>query len=139
MPAGRLHTLIIVCCFAAPAYALGLAWKHITTSDDGLANFYMDAKSVIVRGSIRRVRLLFDFSKLQQDPDSLIEHRSIVEVASIDCRHHALAPIEAISFAGNMGRGRAVVTMASPQPLRHVVAATASIDERVIDFVCKVR
>jgi hypothetical protein len=32
-----------------------------------------------------------------------------------------------------------VVTMASPQPLRHVVAATASIDERVIDFVCKVR
>jgi hypothetical protein len=139
MSAGRLHALIIVCCFAAPADAFGSAWKHITTSDDGLANFYMDAKSVVVRGSIRRVRLLFDFSKLQQDPDSLIEHRSIVEVASIDCRRHALAPIEAISFARNMGRGRAVVTMASPQPLRHVVAATASIDERVIDFVCKLR
>ncbi len=139
MPPGRLHALIIVCCFAAPADALGLAWKHIATSDDGLANFYMDAKSVVVHGTMRRVRLLFDFSKLQQDPDSLVEHRSIVEVASIDCRRHALAPIEAVSFAGNMGRGRVVVTMPSPQPVRHVVAATASIDERVIDVVCKVR
>ena len=139
MPTGRLPLLMIVCCFAAPADALGLAWKHVATSDDGLANFYMDAKSVVAHGSLRRVRLLFDFSKLQQDPDSLIEHRSIVEVASIDCRRHALAPIEATSFAGNMGAGRAVVTTTSPQPLRHVVAATASIDERVIDFVCKVR
>jgi hypothetical protein len=139
MLAVRVAALIIVCCFAIPTDGLAIAWRHITASDDGLANFYTDTKSVVAHGSVRRVRLLFDFSKVQQDPDTLIEHRSIVELVSIDCRHHSLAPIEATSFAENMAGGRAVVTTASPQPLRHVVAASGSVDERVIDFVCKVR
>jgi hypothetical protein len=138
MPAVRLFAFII-CCFAIPTDALAAAWKHIAVSDDGLVNFYMDAKSVVAKGSTRRVRLLFDFSKVQQDPDTLIEHRSTIEMAFLDCRRRTIAPIEAISYAENKARGRAVVSTKSPEPLRHVVAAPQSIDERVVDFVCQVR
>ena len=129
----------MICCFVIPNDALAAVWKHIAVSNDGLVNFYMDAKSVAAKGSTRRVRLLFDFSKMQQDPDTLIEHRSTIEMAFLDCRHHTIAPIEAISYAENMARGRAVVATKSPEPLRHVVAAPKSIDERVVDFVCQVR
>jgi hypothetical protein len=139
MPTGWLHALIVVCCFAGPADARDLTWKHITASHDGLTNFYVDARSVVAHGTVRRARLLFDFSKLQQGPDTLIEHRSMVEVTSIDCGHNALAPINATKYAQNMGQGHTVVTATSSQPLRHVVAASGSIDERVIDFVCKMR
>jgi hypothetical protein len=138
MPAARLFALI-VCCFATPTDALAAAWKHIAASNDGLVNFYMDAKSVAAKGSIRRVRLLFDFSKVQQDPDTLIEHRSMIETALLDCRHRTIAPIEAVSYSEDMGRGRPLVSTKSPQPLRHVVAAPESIDGRVVDFVCQVR
>src|ERR1700733_9448203 len=79
MPAVRLFALTI-CCFAIPTEALAAAWKHIAVSDDGLVNFYTDVESVAAKGSTRRVRLLFDFSKVQQDPDTLIEHRSIIEI-----------------------------------------------------------
>ena len=134
-----LPALLIVCAFAAPADARAAAWTHITTSADGFTSFYMDAKGSTTHRSPRRVRLLFDFSQLQQDPDTLIEHRSMVETASIDCRHRTLATIDATSFAEHMGRGRAVVTQTSPQPLKPAVAAPGSIDERVIDFVCHAR
>jgi hypothetical protein len=134
-----LPALVIACWLVAPVGARGPAWKHITTSADGLTSFYMDAKGSVAHGSTRRVRLLFDFSQLQQDPDTLIEHRSMVETASIDCRRRTLATIEATSYAENMGRGRAVVTQTSPQPLKQVVAAPESIDERVINFVCDAR
>jgi hypothetical protein len=58
---------------------------------------------------------------LQQDPDTLIEHR--VEMASIDCQRRTPATIDASSYAENMGRGRAVVTQTWPQALKQVVAA----------------
>ena len=137
MPAIRLFALII-CCFAIPTDALAAAWKHISVSDDGLVNFYMDAERVAAKGSTLRVRLLFDFSKVQQDPDTLIEHRSTIEIAFLDCRRRTIAPIEAISYSGNKGRGRPVVfdeisTTASPRR-----RGPQSIDERVVDFVCQV-
>jgi hypothetical protein len=134
-----LPALLIVCGFAAPAGARGKAWTHVTTSADGLTSFYLDAKGSMMHGSPRHVRLLFDFKQLQQDPDTLIEHRSMVETASIDCQHRTLATIEATSYAEHMGRGRAVVTQTSPQPLKPVVAAPNSIDEHVVDFVCRAR
>ncbi len=140
MPAHRLlPALVIVGALAAPAGARAVAWQHITTSADGFTSFYFDAKGSVMHGSARRVRLLFDFKQLQQDPDTLIEHRSMVETASIDCRRRTLATIDATSYAEHMGRGRAVVTQASAQPLKPVVAAPGSIDERVVDFVCGAR
>ena len=129
MPAVRLFALTI-CCFAIPTEALAAAWKHIAVSDDGLVNFYTDVESVAAKGSTRRVRLLFDFSKVQQDPDTLIEHRSIIEIAFLDCRRRTIAPIEAISFSENKGRGRPLVSTKSPQPLRHVVAAEGQWHQR---------
>jgi Surface-adhesin protein E len=138
MPA-VLQFALIIWCFAIPADALAAAWKHIAVSDDGLVNFYMDAEGVAAKGSTRRVRLLFDFSVVQQDPDTLIEHRSTIEMALLDCRRRTIAPIEAVSYAENKGRGRPVVSTKSPQPLRHVAAAPQSIDERVVEFVCQVR
>lgn len=88
---------------------------------------------------MRRARLLFDFTSVQQNPDTLVEHRSAVEVASVDCRRHALAMIESTDYAMNMGRGAAMTKMKSPQPARYVVAASGSIDERMVDFVCGAR
>jgi hypothetical protein len=128
-----------ICCFATTTDAVAAAWKHIAVSDDQLVSFYMDSESVAAKGSTRRVRLLFDYSRTQQDPDTLIEHRSTIEMALLDCRRRTIAPIEAVSYAENKGRGRAVVSTKSPEPIRHVVAEPRSIDERVVDFVCRVR
>ena len=139
MRAGRWFGLVACCCVTALGHATGLAWTHITASDDGLLNFYFDANSVVEHGTIRSVRLLFDYTRLQQDPDTLIEHRSIVELTSIDCLHHTLAPVEAASYDGNMGVGRVVVEATSPQPLRYATATPGSVDDRVIDSVCNTR
>jgi hypothetical protein len=40
---------------------------------------------------------------------TLIEHHSMVEAASIDCRRRTLATIEATNYAEDVARGRAVV------------------------------
>src|SRR5262249_53908563 len=122
MRAGRWLGLLACCCVTVPGHATGSAWTHITASDDGLMNFYFDATSVVENGAVRRVRLLFDYTRLQQDPDTLIEHRSTIELASIDCSHRTLAPVEATSYADNMGRGRVVAEAESPKPLRQVAA-----------------
>jgi hypothetical protein len=87
------------------------------------------------------VQLLFDYTELQQDPDTLIEHRSTIELASVDCRDRRLAAIEATSYSRNMGRGTAVVQN-PPDPggrLRYVHAAPGSIDDKVVTFVCTAR
>jgi|SRR5579871_273743 len=121
---------------AAPCWAA--TWDLITVSDQDLVRFYVDPASVRKQGSVRRARLLFDYKQVQQDPDTLIEHRSTVEVASIDCGHHRLAPIEATSYAGNMGQGAAVVVneAVAESRLRYVDAAAGSIDDKVVSFVC---
>lgn len=117
--------------------ATGATWKHLTASEDNLVNFYIASGRVVRKASTRQVRLLFDFTMVQQNPDTLVEHRSTVEVASIDCRGHAIAAITSTDYAMNMGRGRAVGRMASPHRERPVAAKSGSIDGRVIDFVCK--
>src|SRR5262245_27464973 len=131
MRAGRWLGLLACCFVTAPGHATGSAWTHITASDDGLMNFYFDATIVVEHGAMRSVRLLFDYTRLQQDPDTLIEHRSTIELASIDCLHHTLAPVKAASYDGNMGHGRIVVEATSPQPFRQVTATLGSVDERV--------
>lgn len=112
----------------------------VTRSDDSLMTFYGDRKSIKPHKGALRVRLLFDYAQLQQDPDTLIEHRSTVEVASVNCRDRRLAAIEATSYAKNMGRGAAVVVNERvPDPgLRYVKATPGSIDDEVVTFVCKI-
>ena len=123
-------------CIARPCEA---AWSFITSSDDGLMTFYGDHKSIEPHKGALRVRLLFDYAQLQQDPDTLIEHRSTVEIASIDCHDRRLAAIEATSYAKNMGRGAAVVVNERvPDPSLHYVKATpGTVDDKVVTFVCE--
>lgn len=123
-------------CIASPCEA---AWDLIARSDDGLMTFYGERNSVRAHGDALRVRLLFDYAQMQQDPDTLIEHRSMIEIASVDCRGRRLAAIEATSYARNMGKGRAVVVneQAPDTALRYVKAAPASIDDRVVTFACE--
>jgi hypothetical protein len=135
----RWLALVAACFIAVPVNAAIQAWEHVTASDDSLTNFYVDARSVAAHGSTRLVRLLFDYAQLQQNANTLVEHRSSVELVLIDCRHRAIAPIEAIHYGGNMGHGGVVARETSPQPLRQVLATPASIDERVVDFVCESR
>jgi hypothetical protein len=125
-------------CIASPCEA---AWDFIAKSDDGLMTFYGDRGSVVPHGGAFRVRLLFDYAQMQQDPDTLIEHRSMIELASVDCLGRRLAAVEATSYARNMGKGAAVVKNERvPDPsLSYVRATPASVDDRVVTFVCESR
>lgn len=117
------------------------AWDLITRSDDGLMTFYGDRSSIVAHGHLTQVRLLFDYAHLQQDPDTLIEHRSTIEIASIDCTDRSIAAVEATSYERNMGKGRPVVRNDRPADglVRFVKAAPASIDDKVVTFACTSR
>jgi hypothetical protein len=130
--------LVAGACIASPCEA---AWDLITRSDDGLMNFYGDRSSIVPHGHLTQVRLLFDYAQLQQDPDTLIEHRSTIEVASVDCSGRRIAAVEATSYERNMGRGRPVVRHEPPTDglVRFVKAAPASIDDKVVTFACTSR
>ena len=128
--------LVPLVAFSAPPAA---AFKVlITKSDDGLMTFYGDPKSIVHRGDALRIRLLFDYRELQQDPDTLIEHRSTVELASVECRNRRIAAVQATSYSRNMGRGRKVIAgeRVPDERLRYVVAKPASIDDKVVSFAC---
>jgi hypothetical protein len=126
---------VLLVAFSCPSAS---AWDFITKSDDGLMNFYGDPKSMVHRGDTLRIRLLFDYRELQQDPDTLIEHRSTIELASVECRDRRIAAVQATSYSRNMGRGRAVVAneRVPEERLRYVAAKPASVDDKVVSFAC---
>ena len=103
--------------------------------------FYGDSKTIVHRGNALRIRLLFDYQELQQDPDTLIEHRSTVELASVECRNRRIAAVQATGYSRNMGRGRAVVAgeRVPDERLRYVAAKPSSIDDKVVSFACAPR
>jgi len=117
------------------------AWSFITRSDDGLMSFYGDPASIGHRGNARRIRLLFDYKDLQQDPDTLIEHRSTIEVASVECGDRRIAAVQATSYSRNMARGTVVSTTERipDERLRYVTAKPASVDDKVVSFACAPR
>jgi hypothetical protein len=127
---------VLLVAFSCPSAAA--AWDFITRSDDGLVNFYGDPKSIVHRGDALRIRLLFDYQQLQQDPDTLIEHRSTIELASVECRERRIAAVQATSYSRNMGRGRPVVANehVPEERLRYVTAKPASVDDKVVSFAC---
>ena len=100
---------VIVCLMTLVPVAQASSWDYIVKSDDGLMTFYGERDSLVVRGPMRRVRLLYDYRLVQQDSETFIENRSTVALASIDCRNRKLAAIQSTSYAGNMGKGTVVV------------------------------
>ena len=114
------------------------AWNFITSSDDGLMSFYGDLESVVHRGNALRIRLLFDYKDVQQDPDTLIEHRSTIELATVQCSDRRIAAVQATSYSRNMGKGKVVVTTERmpDERLRYVAAKPASVDDKVVSFAC---
>jgi hypothetical protein len=116
------------------------SWDFIVKSDDGLVTFYGDPKSLVVRGSMRKVRLLYDYKKLQQDPDTFVENRSTTAVTSLDCQNRKLASMQSTMYAGNMAKGKVTVTSAllPESDLHYVEVASGSIDEKVLNYACKI-
>jgi len=137
----RLAVAVLALCGAGIASPCAAAWKEITRSDDGLMTFYGDPDSIVAHGGHVRVRLLFDYAQLQQDPDTLIEHRSTIELLAVDCAGRRIAPMQATSYEANMGKGRPVVRNApvAEPALRFVKAAPASVDDKVVTFACRSR
>jgi hypothetical protein len=131
----RIGLFVVILAVSGPSAA---AWQFITKSDDGLMSFYGDPKSIVQHGDALRIRLLFDYRELQQDPDTLIEHRSTVELASIECANRRIAAMQATSYSRNMGRGQRVIAgeRVPDERLRYVAAKPASIDDKVVSFAC---
>jgi hypothetical protein len=125
---------------ASVAAAHAGAWSLIARGDDGLTAFYMDSASIVVAGGTRRARILYDYQQTQQDPDTLVEHRSMVVMASADCLHYRLATVQSITYAANMAKGKVVArSLAFPdEELRYVTVAPASgsVDARVMKSLC---
>jgi hypothetical protein len=103
-----------------------------------LVTFYGDPKSAALYGTMRRMWLLYDYQQVQQDPDTFVETRSIVGLASFDCRHRKLGTVQSTNYAGNMGKGKAVVKSAplSAKNIHYVDATSGSVDGKVLTFVC---
>ena len=134
----RRHAIALFVLLAAFSGSAAAAWDFITKTDDGLMNFYGDRTSIVHRADTVRIRLLFDYRELQQDPDTLIEHRSTVEQASIECHTRKIAAVQATSYARNMGRGRTVIAgeRVPDERLRYVAAKPGSVDDKVVSFAC---
>ena len=121
--------------------AQAASWDPIVASDDGLLTFYGDPASLVVRGPMRTLRLLYDYRLLQQDSETFIENRSTIAVTAIDCQSHKLAGVQSTSYAKNMGKGSVVeksVTLAESD-LHYVAAVPGSIDDKVVSYVCAMR
>lgn len=135
----RRFATVALGALAIVPIAQATSWDLIVKSDDGLMTFYGDPKSVVVRGTMRKVRLLYDYKLLQQDPDTFVENRSTTALTSIDCRNRKLAAVQSTMYAGNMGKGKVVVkSVTLPESdLHYVEVASGSIDEKVLNHVCK--
>jgi hypothetical protein len=125
---------------ASAAAAHAGAWSLVTKSDDGLTAFYLDSASVVVVGGTRRARILYDYQQTQQDPDTLVEHRSVVVLASADCQGYRLATMQSTTYAANMAKGKVVAkSLTFPEDeLRYVTVslASGSLDDRIMKSLC---
>ncbi len=86
------------------------------------------------------MRLLYDYKALQQDPDTFVENRSTTALTSLDCQNRKLASMQSTMYAGNMAKGKVVVTSATlpESDLHYVEVAPGSIDEKVLNYACKI-
>ncbi len=134
----RCVSAVAIALFACASQAEARQWNYVAKSDDGLVTFYGDRKSTAVQGTLRRMWMLYDYQQVQQDPDTFVETRSIVSLASFDCRNRKLGTIQSTNYAGNMGKGKAVVKSVplSAREIHYVNAAPGSIDEKVLTFAC---
>ena len=118
--------------------AQSTSWRFVVKSDDGQVSFYAEAKSLTKHGSLRSLRVLYDYLQTQQDPDTLVRNLSTIEVLSVDCENHRMAPVQSTSYAEHRGAGAVVGKSASlaPAQLRYVAVAAGSLDEKVFKYAC---
>jgi hypothetical protein len=138
MRLGALLSSVAGCAMSTALLAQSTAWHFVVKSDDGQVSFYADASSLAEHGSMRSLRVLYDYLQTQQDPDTLVRNLSTIEVLSIDCENHRMAPVQSTSYAGHRGSGAVVgksATLATAQ-LRYVAAAVNSLDEKVLQYAC---
>jgi len=132
-----LVRLVMAAAVMLPATAISAAetaWTRVTASQDGLITFYIDRAGI--RGErMRTVRLLYDYRDVQQDPDTLKEHRSSIVVSRIDCAGRRIGMIRSEDFTAPMGRGKRESHAASGQPEMRPVAG-GSIDAKIIRAAC---
>jgi hypothetical protein len=118
--------------------AQSTSWRFVVKSDDGQIVFYADSTSLTIHDTLRTVRLLYDYTQTQQNPDSLERHLSTIELASIDCKSRRIAPVQSTNYAGQKGTGAAVSKSVSvpTEQLRYVTAVADSLDDKVVKRVC---
>jgi hypothetical protein len=131
-----LRFLLVACAMQVPD-ATAAAWSHVTSTSDGLIDFYVD-KSSIKGGHERTGRVLYDYRNVQQDPDTLEEHRSTVVSARVDCVAPRLGVIRSANYADAMGRGKAIDLASTATPEMHAVSS-GTIDDQIRAAICAKR
>jgi hypothetical protein len=131
---------LCLCMVSAALQAQPARWSPVAKSDDGIITFYKDPGSMVVAGDTRRVRLLYDYQQMQQDPDTLIEHLSTIVLASADCRNYKLASVQSADYAAKMGKGKLVTKsrILPPEQLHYVSVSpsSGSVDDKIMKSVC---
>src|SRR5580693_1683290 len=61
--------------------AQSISWHFVVRSDD--IAFYAEPKSLVIHDTMRTMRLLYDYAQTQQNPDTLEQNLSTIELASI--------------------------------------------------------
>jgi hypothetical protein len=140
VPYARHMAAFCLCMVSAALQAQPTHWSLVSKSGDGIVTFYKDAGSVTVARGTRLVRLLYDYQQIQQDPDTLMEHRSTIVLVSADCRNHRLASVQSTDYAANMGKGKLVVKSRSlpPEQLHYISVSpsSGSVDDKIMKSVC---
>lgn len=133
----RAVRVLFVACAAHVPHAAAAAWSHVTSSPDGLIDFYVD-KSSIKGGHERTGRVLYDYRNVQQDPDTLEEHRSTVVSARADCVARRIGIMRSANYADAMGHGKAIDLASIAAPEMHSVSS-GTIDDQIRAAMCAKR
>jgi surface-adhesin protein E len=129
--------ILALIAMTTAAAATVASWTKVAVSPDGLLTFYADVAHI--RGNhVRAVRLLYDYREVQQDPDTLEEHRSSIVSALVDCATSRIGVTKSENFSDPMGRGKPTNKTATQDPEMHVVAEE-TIDAKILDAVCRGR
>jgi hypothetical protein len=134
----RRMLLIAVALVSAEAMAAA-TWQPIVESADGLVSFYGDPATLTVQGPIRRIRLLYDYKQVQQDPDTLVNMRSQSVLVSLDCVDHRIGPVQEIRYADNMAQGAVVGKSKPTTRVTYKEIAPDSINMKVMQYTCALK
>jgi len=125
--------LALLLALLRPAAAQS-GWTRVAEDPRGIV-FYAKAPRTSARDRVS-LDLLYDYRDVQQDPDTLLSHRSAWVAVTVDCRNRALRMGDMRKFGENMARGP-VVERTHASDVRYREARPDTMDDAIVRFACK--